>query len=265
MAKFTEFRTPLPFSLAEYEIGSRYTAAKIKLLETGGEEGFESVISNEQREHPTLGLCNYSYDILHLRQQLPSTMRTLAPTGSAEVSSHIYSRFPNEYTEITNPEYMKENFHLNNTAITTDGSVQQDNALNLSSEQLGPRSVETIDFFNDQVRSSDMVLTPELENCVHQARGETPLANNWQETETQQVVNYQYIDLEFRWWGLQDKMEITIIRDMRRIITMFHRRMYFWLDQWHGMTIQDVEAYEAKVVSQLNDKRQNEPFTGMTF
>lgn len=41
-----------------------------------------------------------------------------------------------------------------------------------------------------------------------------------------------------------------------------HRQAFAWLDEWYGMTLEDVRTYEASMQKQTNEKVVTEPVAG---
>ena len=45
---------------------------------------------------------------------------------------------------------------------------------------------------------------------------------------------------QFKWWGLQGRVEKMIMNAEKRDFTKFHREVCHWIDQWYGLTIEDI-------------------------
>lgn len=265
MTKFVEFRTTLPFSLEQYEIASRYTSAKMKLVETGDSKGFEIIHNYEPFNHPEFGAGQLSRHLIHVRDQLPSILRTLLPYGADEIVVNTCINSPRSYTEITNPSYMRENFKIIVDETSESGNIASANPLKASDDKLTQRRVIKIDLLDPYLSTEDLLLTPKLTDLKLKARNDKPLTGNWQNTEKNQMVNYQLFEIEFKWWGLQESIEKTLEKDIYRILSVFFRRMYAWMDEWHGMSLSDVEAYEEEIKAKLSIQIESTDFTGMRF
>lgn len=89
---------------------------------------------------------------------------------------------------------------------------------------------------------------------------------------------YKLVTIEFKWWGLQTRVEnITLkvsykiyvegnivvefsslycmllsIQAERRLFTNFHRQLFCSLDDWYGMTMDDIRELELKVKDELD-------------
>jgi len=65
------------------------------------------------------------------------------------------------------------------------------------------------------------------------------------------------VHASFEVWGLQTKVEDFIQRGIREILLLGHRQAFAWLDEWHGMTLEDVRAYERQKQAETNEKIHN--------
>lgn len=62
------------------------------------------------------------------------------------------------------------------------------------------------------------------------------------------------MDASFEVWGLQTKVEDFIHRSIRDVLLLGHRQAFTWIDEWHGMTLEDVRQYERKIQEETNKK-----------
>lgn len=49
-----------------------------------------------------------------------------------------------------------------------------------------------------------------------------------------------------------------------RLFRNFHRQLFCWMDEWYGLTMQDIRRLEAEAVEQLNQARIHEEKKGFT-
>jgi len=83
-----------------------------------------------------------------------------------------------------------------------------------------------------------------------------PLIEGWRETDTPIMCSYKVVNASFEVWGLQTKVEDFIQRSIRDILLLGHRQAFAWIDEWHGMTIEDVRSYEKQKQAETNEKVQ---------
>jgi len=84
-----------------------------------------------------------------------------------------------------------------------------------------------------------------------------PLIEGWRETDKPIMCSYKVVHASFEVWGLQTKVEDFIQRGIREILLLGHRQAFAWLDEWHGMTLEDVRAYERQKQAETNEKIHN--------
>ena len=73
---------------------------------------------------------------------------------------------------------------------------------------------------------------------------------------------YKLVTIEFKWFGLQSKVESFLSSFQQRIFLNFHRQLFCWTDKWHGMTMEDIRALEDKTKEELEQQRQSKETRG---
>lgn len=71
------------------------------------------------------------------------------------------------------------------------------------------------------------------------------------------MCSYKVVHASFEVWGLQTRVEDFIQRSIRDILLLGHRQAFAWIDEWHGMTLDDVRDYERQKQAETNEKVQN--------
>ncbi|XP_064460776.1 phosphatidylinositol transfer protein alpha isoform-like [Ornithodoros turicata] len=255
-----EFRVVLPITVPEYQIGQLYSVAEASKNETGGGEGIE-VLKNEPFENfPLLGgkftRGQYTYKIYHLASKVPAFLRLLAPKGSLEIHEEAWNAYPYCRTVLTNPDYMKNNFTLCIETMHAPDNGTQENAHELPPEKLKLREVETIDIANDPVAAKDYKDDEDPTKFKSKKTGRGPLQGEWMKDCTPVMCAYKLVTVEFKWFGLQTRVESYIMKTERRIFTNFHRQVFCWIDRWHGLTLHDIRELEEKTRRELDEQRQ---------
>lgn len=80
------------------------------------------------------------------------------------------------------------------------------------------------------------------------------LVEGWRETDKPIMCSYKVVDASFEVWGLQTKVEDFIQRSIRDVLLLGHRQAFTWIDEWYGMTLEDVREYERKIQEETNKK-----------
>ncbi|XP_071094072.1 phosphatidylinositol transfer protein alpha isoform-like [Haliotis cracherodii] len=270
-----EFRVTLPVTVDEYQVAQLYSVAQASKNETGGGEGIE-VIKNEpfspsegqQPPDPLLGgdfnTGQYTYKIYHLQSKVPGYIRLLAPKGSLEIHEEAWNAYPYCRTVITNPEYMKDCFHIVIESLHLPDRGDTANAHRLSPEELKHLDVYNIDI-TDKVSNSDYKKSTDPKLFKSQKTGRGPLdAPNWQEKVDPVMCAYKLVRAKFKWFGLQSRVEKFIMKQEQRLFTNFHREVFCWMDQWYGLTMKDIRAIEDKTKEELDQSRRTGDVRGMS-
>jgi len=260
MVLIKEFRITLPMSVEEYNIGQLYNVAEVSRNETGGGEGVE-VLKNEPFENvPLLGgkfsKGQYTKKIYHLASKVPYLVRSLAPTGSLEVHEEAWNAYPYCKTVLTNPGYMKENFIIKIESFYRPSRGEEVNVHELSQELLNQREVIQIDIAKDEVTPGDYKSDEDPKTFTSTKTGRGPLTSPTWKNEVEPVMTcYKLVTIEFKWWGIQKKVEDFIFQTEKRLFLNQHRQVFCWIDKWHGLTIEDIRAIEDQTQEDLEKLR----------
>nr|CAH0110947.1 unnamed protein product [Daphnia galeata] len=265
-----EFRIPMPLSVDEYQFGQLYAFSVESLNNTGGGEGIEVLRSepfNDVLLNNTRHSGQYTYKIYHMGSKAPGFMKHLMPKGSFEFHEESWNAYPYSKTVITNPKFMKEDFQLVIESMHHDGGPDVDNILNLSQEMLKLREVVHVDIANDKVSSKDYKadLDPTIFRSKKTGRG--PLNGTWLKSEKSKkslMTCYKLVTVEFKWFGLQSRIENHVMNTEQRIFTLFHRQIFCLLDEWCDMSMEDIRKFEEKVKEELDKQLKDGVPRGMT-
>eukprot|EP00794_Sanderia_malayensis_P007797 gene7797-8643_t len=257
MAVVQEYRIPLPISVDEYRIAQLYSVAEASKNETGGGEGVK-IIANRPYENDPLngGSGQYTHKMLHLKTKLPSMISLLSPTGLVEVREESWNAYPYCRTLYTNP-YMKDAFKIDIQTWYKPDRVSKDDLGNkyhtLTPSELSVRKCDFIDIINDPVSTSDYKIEEDPSVFKSKKTGRGPIKGaDWYSTCEPYMCAYKLYKVEFKWMGLQSKVQSMIMRFVRRLLSIFHRQLFCWMDKWHGLTLEDVRKIEEKTKLELD-------------
>lgn len=94
--------------------------------------------------------------------------------------------------------------------------------------------------------------------------GRGPLVGpDWKKSVSPVMTCYKLVTCEFKWFGLQGRVESFIQKSERRLFTTFHRQVFCWTDKWYGLTMEDIRALEDKTKEELDRQRQSGEVRGM--
>ncbi|XP_046963715.1 phosphatidylinositol transfer protein alpha isoform [Vanessa cardui] len=267
-----EYRVTLPLTVEEYQVAQLYCVAEVSKNETGGGEGIEVIKNEPFKDYPLLAGADrgkyssgqYTYKIYHLASKVPAFIRMLAPKGSLEVHEEAWNAYPYCRTVLTNPGYMKENFVICIESLHLPDAGDQQNVHELPPEKLKTREVVNIDIANDPLPSADYKPETDPTKFKSAKTGRGPLVGpSWKNDVKPVMTCYKLVTAEFKWFGLQSKVESVIQKSERRLFTIFHRQVFCSMDDWYGMTMADIRAIEDRTKEELEKLRREGEVRGM--
>jgi len=244
--KIVEYRIPMPMTCEEYRIGQLYAVAKSSEQETAGDSGVEVLVNEPFEEDGKKG--QFTHKIYHLGSKVPGWFAAIAPADALKVDEKAWNAFPSCKTRLTN-RWMGERFSYTvDTEHFDNDRGEQENVHNLDKAQLKERTVTHLDIVNPVPESPD----PTQYHSEKTGRG--PLEKGWIQKADPIMCAYKLVGVNFKYFGLQNKVESTILSFQDNLFAKFHRQLFCWLDEWHGMTIDDIRAYEAKIQEEMKGK-----------
>ena len=75
---------------------------------------------------------------------------------------------------------------------------------------------------------------------------------------------YKLVRERFKWFGLQGRVESLIMSQEERLFRNFHRQLFCWMDEWYGLTMQDIRRLEAATADDLKNELEHGQKKGMT-
>ena len=125
--------------------------------------------------------------------------------------------------------------------------------------------LDNIDVVGDKVPSSEYKVEedPKLYQSAKTGRG--PLSEDWLQSYNPQYTGkpcsssvmcaYKLCRVEFRYWGMQTKIEWFIHNvAIRKTLVRAHRQAWCWQDEWFGLTMEDIRTLEEETKILLSKK-----------
>lgn len=240
----------MPISVEEYKIGQLFMIAKHSHEQSDAGEGVE-VIHNVPHSDPEHGEGRYTEKRIHLSSRLPYWLQSIIPR-MFYVTEKAWNYYPYTETEYTCSFLPKFNIFIKTKYEDNAGTT--DNCLGLSPEELANRVVEHIDIAYDEVAPKHYKESEDPKFFKSKKTNRGPLVNGWQETFQPIMCSYKLVNVSFEVWGLQTKVEDYAQKAIRDILLLGHRQAFAWIDEWYGMTVDDVREYEAKMQEETNKK-----------
>uniref|UniRef100_A0A0D9Z5Q2 Phosphatidylinositol transfer protein N-terminal domain-containing protein n=1 Tax=Oryza glumipatula TaxID=40148 RepID=A0A0D9Z5Q2_9ORYZ len=239
----------MPMSMEEYEIGISYTIMKMEQQNTNSKEGVE-VLQQVPFEDEKLGKGQYTSKNYHLQSKIPSWMKGFAPASALTVHEESWCAYPNSRTGFLIICYQCPLF--SKCSLTIDTVIRPDNgcsenAHNLTSEQLDAREVEVVDIAS-QSRDywSKVISAPNVDLTAFRSQRTSrgPLLKGWMDSCRPVMTTYKLVIMDAPIWGLGERLEDCIIAGERALFLACHRLCFAWIDEWYGMTLDQIREME---------------------
>jgi len=251
-----EYRIPLPISVEEYKIAQRFMVAKVSKEHTGNGEGIEILENKPYEDDNSKG--QYTHKIIHIGSRIPGWLKSIMPSSALQVDEKAWNAFPYCKTVYSCP-FLGDRFSISveTRYIGDNGSLE--NVFNLTPEQLKERQVDVIDIAYDPLDPAKYKKEEDPTIFESTKTGRGKLQKDWMKTVDPVMTCYKNCAVEFRYWGFQTKVEQYIHKlALRDVMQQGHRQAFCWVDDWFGMTMDDIIALEAKTAAELERLRKGE-------
>lgn len=252
-----EYRIALPMSVEEYRIAQLYMIQKKSREESSGEGSGVEIIVNEPYTDGPGGNGQYTYKIYHIGSHLPGWFRAILPSSALRVEEEAWNSYPYTKTRYRCP--FVEKFLLEiETKYLNDGG-DQDNVFNMTPSEKKQRQIDYLDIVKDPISSGDYRKEedPKLYKSTKTQRG--PLTDSWWKDYKASgktiMTSYKLCRVEFKYWGMQNKIERFIHEiGLRKTMLRAHRQAWCWQDEWFGLQISDIRRLELETQMALAEK-----------
>uniref|UniRef100_A0A674A9Y3 Phosphatidylinositol transfer protein membrane associated 2 n=1 Tax=Salmo trutta TaxID=8032 RepID=A0A674A9Y3_SALTR len=226
--------------------------------ESCGEGSGVEILENKPYEDGPGGSGQYTQKVYHIGKHIPSWFCSILPQAALRVEEESWNAYPYTRTRYTCPFVEKFSIDIE-TYYKPDTGTQE--CFNLSSADKRARTVDPIDIVKDYIAPHEYLVEedPKLYVSVKTQRG--PLTDDWIEminqnpTQNPVMCAYKLCKVEFRYWGMQSKIE-RFIHDvgLRKVMVRAHRQAWCWQDEWYGLTIEDIRQLELETQLALATK-----------
>ncbi|CAL9682349.1 unnamed protein product [Knipowitschia caucasica] len=254
-----EYRIPMPMSVEEYRIAQLYMIQKKSREESCGEGSGVEILENKPYEDGPGGLGQYTHKVYHIGKHIPSWFCAILPQAALRVEEESWNAYPYTRTRYTCP--FVEKFSIDIETYYKPDTGNQADVFNLSSAEKRVRTIDPIDIVKDYIAPHEYLVEedPKLYLSMKTKRG--PLNDDWIEEINQNpgqnpvMCAYKLCKVEFRYWGMQSKIE-RFIHDvgLRKVMVRAHRQAWCWQDEWYGLTIDDIRLLELETQLALAKK-----------
>ncbi|EDL19601.1 membrane-associated phosphatidylinositol transfer protein 2 isoform X5 [Mus musculus] len=252
-----EYRIPLPMTVDEYRIAQLYMIQKKSRNETHGQGSGVEILENRPYTDGPGGSGQYTHKVYHVGMHIPGWFRSILPKAALRVVEESWNAYPYTRTRFTCP--FVEKFSIDIETFYKTDTGENNNVFNLSPVEKSQLITDIIDIVKDPVPPSEYKTEedPKLFQSVKTCRG--PLSENWIQEYKKRLLPimcaYKLCKVEFRYWGMQSKIE-RFIHDtgLRRVMVRAHRQAWCWQDEWYGLTMEKIRELEREVQLMLSRK-----------
>ncbi|XP_055775794.1 membrane-associated phosphatidylinositol transfer protein 2-like isoform X10 [Salvelinus fontinalis] len=254
-----EYRIPMPMSVDEYRIAQLYMIQKKSRDETCGEGSGVEILENKPYDDGPGGIGQYTHKVYHIGMHIPSWFRSILPKAALRVEEESWNAYPYTRTRYTCP--FVEKFSIDIETYYKPDTGNQPDVFNMSPVEKRLRTLDPIDIVKDPIPPHEYMQEedPRIYRSDKTNRG--PLQEDWIEEynnnpgKTPIMCAYKLCKVEFRYWGMQSKIE-RFIHDvgLRKVMVRAHRQAWCWQDEWYGLTIEDIRQLELETQLALAQK-----------
>ncbi|XP_072371818.1 membrane-associated phosphatidylinositol transfer protein 2 isoform X6 [Scyliorhinus torazame] len=244
-----EYHIPLPMSVEEYRIAQLYMIQKKSKEETSGEESGVEILENRPYNDGPGGSGQYTRKVYHIGMHIPSWFRSILPKAALRVEEESWNAYPYTRTRYTCP--FVEKFSIDIETYYKPDSGDQANVFNLSTAEKRQRMIDPIDIVKDPIPPNEYKTEEDPKLYKSSKTGRGPLSDDWIDECRKKprkmpiMCAYKLCKVEFRYWGMQTKIE-RFIHDvgLRKVMLRAHRQAWCWQDEWYGLTMEDIRRLE---------------------
>ncbi|XP_058255280.1 cytoplasmic phosphatidylinositol transfer protein 1b [Hemibagrus wyckioides] len=247
-----EYRICMPLTVEEYRIGQLYMINKHSHEQSEGGDGVE-VIRNELDTHPKYGSGQVTEKRIYLSSKLPSWMKKFVPM-IFYVTEKAWNFYPYTITEYTCS-------FLPKLSIKIETHFENNNGSNDNVFEDKPTPIDSVcflDILSDPIPDKYYKKDEDLSNWVSDRTGRGPLVDGWRQNTMPIMCSYKRVQCSFEVYGFQGRTEEFIHRNIRDVLLVGHRQAVAWIDEWHGMSLEEVREFEKQLQQETNQKMKND-------
>ncbi|XP_024034697.1 phosphatidylinositol transfer protein 1 isoform X3 [Citrus clementina] len=185
----------------------------------------------------------------------PAWLKTFAPADALVMHEEAWNSYPRCKTVIKCPYFTK--FSLTIETVHKADNGRSDNVHNLSEEQLAARQVEVLDiastardYWSYAIASNNV----DFSKFKSKRTGRGPLSEGWQDRCNPVMTAYKLVTIDAPYWGFGYRLEQALLAGERALFLESHRNCFGWIDEWFGVTMQQIREIEQQSGSSLNER-----------
>ncbi|XP_042956982.1 phosphatidylinositol transfer protein 2-like isoform X9 [Carya illinoinensis] len=225
----------MPLSLEEYGIAQMYMVTKMQQKNTTGTEGVE-LLESRPFEDDVYGKGRYTPKVYRLQSKVPAWLRKFAPPHALDVQEEAWSAYPRCKSGLPCPLDVPPCVFLVLVLMSFWFFICKWmphypvlKVHGLSKEQLAARIHRLLTSFN--IREFFV-----LDRC-------DPV-----------MTAYKLVTIDAPYWGFGRRLEQALLAGERALFLESHRHCFGWIDEWYGMTVQQIDELLQPNDSTLNER-----------
>ncbi|GFR71741.1 cytoplasmic phosphatidylinositol transfer protein 1-like [Elysia marginata] len=135
-----------------------------------------------------------------------------------------------------------------------DNAGTTENCVNLKPEELQQREVDFLDIAYDELPAKHYKESEDLTKFKSKKTDRGPLEKDWKDSSSPLMCSYKVVKVKFEVFGLQTRVESFTHKSVRDILLLGHRQAFAWIDEWIGLTMDDIREYEESAFEATNKK-----------
>lgn len=273
-SKVLEYRINLPMSVDEFQVAQLYMVMEASKENTGGGEGVEVLVNEPYDNSDGLYYKNktksgveapknkgqYTLKKYHIANKIHPFIRACAPSDCMYLYEEAWNAYPHCRTVLWNKGMDPKKFFIDIETWHCPDKGTQSNACKLNKDELKKRKVIKVDIggpLHPDYRDENSVkYTPSKFKSEKTGRG--PLEKGWVDKSDPIMTAYKVVRYSFKYWGIQTKAESYIEGMESKLFTTTMRQSFCLIDDWFGLTMDDIRRMEAEVVADLQSKMKHD-------
>ncbi|CAN1249475.1 Phosphatidylinositol transfer protein 1 [Linum perenne] len=254
MVQIKEFRIVMPMSVEEYQVAQMYMVMRMQQQNTAGSEGVQ-VLENKPVLDHDMGKSQYTSKLYRFQSKAPTWLSAFASLDSLIMQEEAWNSYPRCKTALQCPYFSK--FCLTVDTIHKADNGQSENVHGLNKEQLAARVVEIVDIASAARDYWSYIVgsnNTDFSTFKSTRTGRGPLLEGWQSKSNPVMTAYKLVIVDAPYWGFGYRLEQALLAGERALFIESHRNCFSWIDEWFGMTMQEIRELELKSDSSLNQK-----------
>ncbi|XP_077577481.1 cytoplasmic phosphatidylinositol transfer protein 1b [Stigmatopora nigra] len=243
-----EYRICMPLTVDEYRIGQLYMISKHSCEQSGSGEGVE-VVKNEPDIHPQHGPGQMTEKRIYLSSKLPAWAKAFAPRFFY-VTEKAWNFYPFTITEFSVSFIPKFSVRIETRFENNNGC--NDNVF--MDTPTPAENVNHLDILSDPIPEKHYKESEDLSRWRSSKTQRGPLEESWKDEHQPIMCSYKRVQCKFEVLGFQTMAEDMLHKNIRDILLIGHRQAVAWVDEWHGLSLEEVREYEKMMQKQTNSK-----------